>query len=84
MISLINTRQLITNQQIKTTFTNGIILTILTIIRWKFSINLLINLQKRFTVYEHHELCQNEFLILFLQLTGDNKLTDGNTRFSLL
>ena len=49
MIYLIKSRQLITNKQIKTAFsTNGIILTI---IHCKISINLLLNLQKLFTVY---------------------------------
>ena len=46
---MINTRQLIANQQIKAAFeTDGIIFTI---VHWKISINLLINSQKLFTVY---------------------------------
>ena len=46
---MINTREFIVIQQIKTAFdTNGIILTI---IHWKISINLLINFQKTFTMY---------------------------------
>ena len=44
MISLIDTKQFIANQQIKTAFVTNC--NILTIIHWKISINLLINSQK--------------------------------------
>ena len=45
---MINNGQFIANQQIKTVFATNVI--ILTIIKWKISINLFINSQKLFTV----------------------------------
>ena len=66
---MINIRQLIANQRIKTTLvTNGIILTI---IHWKNSINILINSQKIYISkivnpknYSHHIIKNNYNLII--------------------
>ena len=62
VISLINARQFIANQQIKTAFTtNGIMLGI---IHWKISIILFVNSQKPFTV---QTMQQTSIYVVFRQ-----------------